>query len=633
MMRLRRLILFGALAAILALLPSRMIDAQDVARQLEVRGRVDDTNYPVVRAKVVVSDGSGVPTIDLGPAGFEIRNERGDKVADVQVSPALAEAVCLVLAVDISVSRANAGYLEGVKRAARNLLATLDGEDRLAIIAFNETVEVRQELTSDRAALARAIDGLQPITNTTQLNQAVGWGLKLLRSQDDCGARGVVAITESGQIGQPAVEASAVVEAARRHKIPVEVITQGRFFRPGDQRAIDLLSRLEEGTPGPRDLADFVTQLTRAYDVTFLADGRADGKDRRFTIALTGAGSAPVELTFTAKPRDLDATLRGVSEGDVLSGTVTLIADARNAAPGGVVGAEFRLDGQLIGTTGAPAELAWDTTTPAWPAGAYDLAATVQDSAGNTGTTTKTVQLPATPSITLTVRPDPIVIGQPAIVTVTNTSTATLQWIELRVGDKTVASSAEPIGAAQAYTFVPESGSTRPGENTITARVWSDAARQGAASATVRFVSHPPGWLMPLIIAGVLAMGLLVAALLTLNALEARRVRRFDVLVRNTGNATTRFALDARVPGDAVTCAFGISGVPLAKEPDGDRVVVITPEITPGADLKLTLSARHRSRVPRGTHEVEVVSFPVEHPEPLADGTATYQSKLIEVVF
>lgn len=116
--------------------------------------------------------------------------------------------------------------------------------------------------------------------------------------------------------------------------------------------------------------------------------GRID--DLRIYNRALSIGEIQLDMTIPVAPPvsapDTTAPLASMTSpagGAILSGTVTVSADASDDT--GVMGVQFLLDGAPLGAedTSSPYSVAWDTTTAS--SAAHQLSARARDAAGNTG--------------------------------------------------------------------------------------------------------------------------------------------------------------------------------------------------------------------------------------------------------
>lgn len=118
--------------------------------------------------------------------------------------------------------------LDRAKQLAREMIDGLGGSsDRAAIIESSSRVTVRSPLTSDRAALAHAIDDIQETDAPGVLNDAVRLAEQIAKSERDAS---VVIISDGGSAIAP--EAQSSIELLRRTASPSRE-TSIRFVRVG----------------------------------------------------------------------------------------------------------------------------------------------------------------------------------------------------------------------------------------------------------------------------------------------------------------------------------------------------------------------------------------------------------------
>lgn len=105
-------------------------------------------------ATVRVSDVSNRALTDLTADDFEIL-ESGAKREVLSVRPSTAP-FNLVLLLDVSGSVDN--YVNFIRKAARNFVNTVDARDRIAIVTFNDDVNVVSKFTTDKSLLSASLD-------------------------------------------------------------------------------------------------------------------------------------------------------------------------------------------------------------------------------------------------------------------------------------------------------------------------------------------------------------------------------------------------------------------------------------------------------------------------------------------
>ena len=186
-----------ALTAVAAAAGPATLASADGEISVEI-GAVDDAEFPVVRL-IVTAEELGRPLGDLTAENLEI-TESGAPAEIVSVERAVDGAIPLGLVVVIDAS----GSMEGVplaaaKNSASSLVQSLGAQDQAAIVAFGDTVEVVQPMTSDRPALLAAIDGLVAVGNT-RLYDAVGEA-SALAAASGFDRRAVVLLSDGREFG------------------------------------------------------------------------------------------------------------------------------------------------------------------------------------------------------------------------------------------------------------------------------------------------------------------------------------------------------------------------------------------------------------------------------------------------
>ncbi|HET9529925.1 MAG TPA: LamG-like jellyroll fold domain-containing protein, partial [Blastocatellia bacterium] len=107
--------------------------------------------------------------------------------------------------------------------------------------------------------------------------------------------------------------------------------------------------------------------------------------NENITFVHTPIGNAPPDPDPDPDPDNTppQASISFPVDGATLSGAITVTADATDDV--GIVGVQFKLNGNSLGPedTTAPYAVAWDTTQ--FPNGSYTLTCVARDAAGNTG--------------------------------------------------------------------------------------------------------------------------------------------------------------------------------------------------------------------------------------------------------
>jgi VWFA-related protein len=116
--------------------------------------REDITQANIKTATARVFDVHNRAIGELKPEDFEV-TESGESREIISVKPVLAP-VNLVLLLDVSGSVDE--YVNFIRKAARNFVNTVDKNDRVSILLFDEDVKVLAGFTTDKAKLSESLD-------------------------------------------------------------------------------------------------------------------------------------------------------------------------------------------------------------------------------------------------------------------------------------------------------------------------------------------------------------------------------------------------------------------------------------------------------------------------------------------
>ena len=125
------------------------------------------------------------------------------------------------------------------------------------------------------------------------------------------------------------------------------------------------------------------------YSVLWNTVGASAGSHSITALARDAAGNTTTSAVVTVTVNNADAqaptvSLTAPASGATVSGTTTVAADAADNV--GVVGVQFRLDGNALGAEDLTAPYSVSSTTTAATNGTHQLTATVRDAAGNSTT-------------------------------------------------------------------------------------------------------------------------------------------------------------------------------------------------------------------------------------------------------
>jgi VWFA-related protein len=172
------------------------------------------TSTDAVRVDVLVTAENNRPVSNLSIEDFELRDNgvrqqiEGVKLEDVPLS--------LMIAVDVSGS-VQGDRLTHLKNAVTAAVDALKTSDRVALLTFNQVLDLRTDWTTDLGSIARGLEGVAG-GGATDLNDVAFAALTL---RDDHATRSLVILFTDGQDTAGWLPAAAVLNAARRTDIVV----------------------------------------------------------------------------------------------------------------------------------------------------------------------------------------------------------------------------------------------------------------------------------------------------------------------------------------------------------------------------------------------------------------------------
>ena len=167
-----------------------------------------------VRVPVSVLDKAGQPVLGLPAASFRV-SDNGQGQA-VSLFSQERRPLRIALALDISKSMDN--KIVQVDEALAHFAELLEPADQILVLTFNHEVKVVQDFTSDRAALGRVLDTLQPLGSTVLYDAAYEAIQRVKKGPAE--SKAVVLVTDGVDTGSKIALAD-LRELARRAEVPV----------------------------------------------------------------------------------------------------------------------------------------------------------------------------------------------------------------------------------------------------------------------------------------------------------------------------------------------------------------------------------------------------------------------------
>jgi VWFA-related protein len=284
--------------------------------------RVDITRLPEITVYLTVLDGSGKSILGIADRDIEVTIDGVDQaVSSLRSALEGGEHLAIGLVFDRSGSMKKA--FDEAKQAAIDFLKRMSGDDRVAVLSFDDAVRVDCELSPDRGLVENAIQGIG-LGKDTALYDAVQKGLEILDKAST--KRLALVILSDGKDNRSRLKRPDVLSLAKNKSVPLFTIGLGSEIDEGS--LIDLASGSGGNffrAAGPQDLIrlyqTIAEQLRNQYILTFSSSfGRDDawhdlqitfrepsggvmGASRRF-LATTGPGvSREVLSRFLSRPK------------------------------------------------------------------------------------------------------------------------------------------------------------------------------------------------------------------------------------------------------------------------------------------------------------------------------------------
>ena len=177
--------------------------------------------FPQVIAYSSVLDENREPVRGLTREQFKVQQD-GVDVADFQVAnvDAAQDPLAIVVAIDISGSM-KGEPLEKAKAAASNFVGRFDALDQVALIKFDDRIELVHDFTTDKNAVIGAIGSLRS-RNDTALYDVIAQSVERLSALQ--GRRAVIVLTDGRDTASTKNQVSGAIAAANGVNIPVFVI-------------------------------------------------------------------------------------------------------------------------------------------------------------------------------------------------------------------------------------------------------------------------------------------------------------------------------------------------------------------------------------------------------------------------
>ena len=263
--------------------------------------QVDTSNFPEVTVYVTVVDINGEP-VGVDPARIQLVENGAQIPAEQTEGKGEVQSLTAMLAIDVSGSMWGEGKLDAAKTAALKFVDQLRPADQVGLVTFSENVDYVLPLTTDREAIATAINGLEA-EGDTAMYDALALTVQILEPLP--GRKAVLALTD-GLDNQSAITPEAVIEMIGPSGLSISTVGLGNpEHGPGsisalDEDALMYLSENAGGVYGTASDEDSLTKLYESYAVALKSEyvltyispsDLRDGVNRALTVSLAAPGS------------------------------------------------------------------------------------------------------------------------------------------------------------------------------------------------------------------------------------------------------------------------------------------------------------------------------------------------------
>lgn len=280
--------------------PFTAVSAQGEAPQIRIT-QVDNSKFPNVTVYVSATNAAGEPvgidasTIQIFENGQQMQLvdvQGGGEAVGGEVVP-----VTTILVIDISGSMDKGNKIGAARDAAKAYVNGMRAEDQAGLITFDTNVYRVQEVTSDKAALTAAIDGLKTGSDTAMYDGI----LEATKALENVSGRKAILVLSDGLDNQSGATEEDIVNNVGPSGLTVSAIGFGEPGASG-QAGIDEagLKSLTGRTGGQyayvtdaATLSNIYQQTGQAfqseYAVTYVSPSTLrDGVNRNLTVSLSG---------------------------------------------------------------------------------------------------------------------------------------------------------------------------------------------------------------------------------------------------------------------------------------------------------------------------------------------------------
>ncbi len=235
--------------------------------------QIDTSEFPRVTFYVSFADTAGEP-LPVDPGRLSIF-EDGEAIPLDQIEGIGGVGpLTTLLVMDISSSMNNIGKMDSAKTAAIEYVQRMRSTDQAGLLSFNHEITTVQEITSDQAVLAEAIDSLSTGRETAMYDALLS---AVDRLEDESGRKAIIVLTD-GLDNASSSSARDVVEAIGPAGVSISTIGLGvpkDFIDKAegiDEQALISLADQAGGVYGYAEDEESLTRLYQAYAIALQSE-------------------------------------------------------------------------------------------------------------------------------------------------------------------------------------------------------------------------------------------------------------------------------------------------------------------------------------------------------------------------
>lgn len=197
------------------------------------------------------------------PSPVVTANVNGQAIAASSVTP-FKEGVAYILLVDVSKSMRPEQF-EDLRKAMQKFASGVSAQDRMAIVAFGNDVQVLQDFTADGKVLSDKLGELKPTGDQTKLYLALSRALELGQRMDAAlPQRRAIVVLSDGKDEGSGLSVEDLLNTIRSARIPIYSLGSSRLKEPEKKQYLDLFRRIAVNSGG--DYFEVTGSFAESYD-------------------------------------------------------------------------------------------------------------------------------------------------------------------------------------------------------------------------------------------------------------------------------------------------------------------------------------------------------------------------------